>query len=63
MSANVLYLLAVRRGDLAVIAVLASLYPAATIMLSFGLLGERLLRHQLAGAGLALAAVGLISAS
>lgn len=62
MSANILYLLAVRRGELAIIAVLASLYPAATLLLSFRLLGDRLRWHQLAGVGLALAAVALIAA-
>jgi drug/metabolite transporter (DMT)-like permease len=63
MSANVLYLLAVRQGNLAVIAVLASLYPAVTVLLSLGLLGERLHIRQLAGVGLALVAVGLIAAA
>ncbi|HEX4215969.1 MAG TPA: DMT family transporter [Candidatus Dormibacteraeota bacterium] len=62
MGANILYLLAVRQGDLAIIAVLASLYPAATLLLSFRLLGERLRWHQLAGVGLALASVALIAA-
>jgi drug/metabolite transporter (DMT)-like permease len=62
MSANILYLMAVRHGDLAIIAVLASLYPAATLLLSFRLLGERLRWHQLFGVGLALASVALIAA-
>jgi drug/metabolite transporter (DMT)-like permease len=63
MSANVLFLLAVRQGNLAVVAVLASLYPAVTVLLSLGLLGERLHVRQFAGVGLALVAVGLIAAA
>jgi drug/metabolite transporter (DMT)-like permease len=62
MGANILYLVAVRHGDLAIIAVLASLYPAVTLLLSFRLLGERLRWHQLAGVGLALVSVALIAA-
>lgn len=61
MAANVLFLMAVRRGDLAVVAVLASLYPVVTVILSLRLLGERLRGRQLVGAALALVAVGLIA--
>ena len=61
MAANVLYLLAVRRGLLSLIGVLSSLYPASTIVLARIVLRERLGRLQglglvLAGAGVALMA-------
>lgn len=52
--ANVSYLLATRRGLLSIVALLASLYPAATVMMARVLLRERLSRTQavgLAGAG------------
>lgn len=63
MSANVLFLLAVRHGVLALVAVLISLYPAVTVLLALGLLRERLRATQLVGIALALAAVTLIAAS
>jgi uncharacterized membrane protein len=63
MSANLLLLLALRRGLLTLVAVLVSLYPAATVGLAVALLGERPRPAQVAGVGLALAAVGLIAAS
>ena len=58
--ANVLYLLASRRGLLSVTALLASLYPAATVVLARVVLGERLSGAQAAGLAGAAAAVGLI---
>lgn len=61
MTANALYLLAVSRGLLSLIAVLASLYPVSTIVLARVLLGERLARSQWAGIVAAVAAVALIS--
>jgi drug/metabolite transporter (DMT)-like permease len=58
--ANVLYLLAVRRGLLSVVATLASLYPASTVLLARVVLGERVRLVQAAGLAVAAAAVMLI---
>lgn len=60
-AANALYLLAVRRGLLAVVAVLTALYPASTLVLARIVLGERLGRVQRAGLVVAASAVVLIS--
>lgn len=59
--ANFAFLLAVRDGDLAVVAVITALYPAATVLLARAVLGERLGRSQLAGLGLAAVAVSLLA--
>lgn len=61
MLANVLYLLAVQRGMLIVVAVLVSLYPASTLLLARYVLGERLRPVQVAGVVGALIAVALIA--
>lgn len=61
VTANALYLLAVRRGLLSLVAVLSSLYPAGTVLLARFVLRERLSPVQLAGFGTALAGVVLIS--
>jgi len=62
MLANVLYLLAVRQGMLSVVAPLSSLYPGATVLLAWIVLGERLHWFQWAGVACAAAAVALITA-
>ncbi len=62
MVANILYLVAVRQGQLSVIATLASLYPASTILLARVVLGERLVRHQKIGVAGAVAAAAMIVA-
>jgi drug/metabolite transporter (DMT)-like permease len=58
--ANLLFLLAARNGDLAVVAVIVALYPAGTVLLARRVLGERLHRGQLVGLGAAALAVGLL---
>ena len=61
MTANAIYLLAARRGLIALVAVLSSLYPASTVLLARLVLKERLLGLQIAGLGLAAAGVTLIA--
>jgi drug/metabolite transporter (DMT)-like permease len=58
---NMLFTLATRLGRLDIAAVLASLYPAGTILLAAWQLHERPTRRQLSGMGVALAAVVLIT--
>jgi drug/metabolite transporter (DMT)-like permease len=60
MLANALYLVATRYGPLSLVATLASLYPASTVLLARVTLGERLTQWQSLGVGCALAAVVLI---
>lgn len=60
--ANLTYVLATHRGLLALVAVLSSLYPAATLVLARAVLREHLARGQLAGLLLAAVAVALIAA-
>lgn len=60
MVANGLYLIAVRQGQLGLVATLASLYPASTVILARLVLGERLGRAQLMGVATAVAAIVLI---
>lgn len=61
MSANVLYLFAVRQGELSLVGLLSSLYPVSTVVLAAVVLRERLSRLQLAGVGGCAVAVALIA--
>jgi drug/metabolite transporter (DMT)-like permease len=60
--ANALFAVASTKGVLPVVAVGGSMYPAFTIALAHGVLGERLARIQWAGVALALLGVALIAA-
>jgi drug/metabolite transporter (DMT)-like permease len=62
-GANLLFAYAVIGGNLAVVGVLGSLYPVATVVLAWWLLGERLSGGQNAGVVLALTGVGLLAAA
>jgi drug/metabolite transporter (DMT)-like permease len=61
VAANVLYLVASRRGLLSLVAVLTSLYPASTVILARAVLHERMSRVQLLGLALVIAGVALIA--
>ncbi|MGI9616148.1 MAG: EamA family transporter [Acidimicrobiales bacterium] len=61
-AANVGFLLATLRGELAVVAVLTSLYPIATAALAAAVLGERMTNVQAVGFAGALGATTLIAA-
>ncbi len=58
---NLFYMMASQMGRLDVAAVICSMYPAGTILLAGILLREHPTKRQVAGMGLALAAVGLLS--
>lgn len=60
-TANASYLAATRRGLLSVVAVVASMYPASTVLLATVLDGERLRRPQLVGIVLVVAALILVT--
>lgn len=60
-GANALLLLAVRQGLLSVVAPVANLYPAVTVLLARAFGHERIGRLRLAGLGLAVASLVLIS--
>ncbi len=60
-GANALLLIAVRRGLLSVVAPVANLYPAVTVLLARAFGHERIGRLRLAGLGLAVASLVLIS--
>jgi len=61
MTANALYLLASRTGDLSVVAPLASLYPVTTVVLALLVDHERVRSVQVAGLVLAVAALLLVA--
>ena len=61
MTANTLYLLASRTGDLSVVAPLASLYPVTTVVLAMLVDRERVRSVQVAGLALAVAALLLVA--
>ena len=61
MTANALYLLATRGGDLTIVAPLAALYPVTTVILALLIDHERLRGVQLAGLAFAVAALVLVS--
>lgn len=61
VSANVLYLLAVQRAPLSLIATLVSLAPATTVVLAQLVLRERLAPRQKVGVAVALVAVVLLA--
>jgi uncharacterized membrane protein len=63
MTSTILYLIAVRQGDLAIIGVLASLYPASTVLLARFVLQERIRPIQLCGIVLAVASFALLAFS
>lgn len=60
VAASALYLLATRFGPLSIAVTLSSLYPASTVILARGVLGERLNGLQVTGVACALLAITLI---
>jgi len=62
-AANLLLVLALQSGALAIVSVLVSLYPVVTVVLAASILRERLAAPQLAGVALALVAAVLLSLS
>ena len=59
--ANLTFLLAVRSGDLSIVAVITALYPGVTVVLAWVVLGERLHPAQVAGLAAAALAVSLLA--
>ena len=59
--ANLAFLVAVRAGELSIVAVITALYPAATVVLAGLVLREPVRRAQLAGLGAAVFAVALLA--
>jgi drug/metabolite transporter (DMT)-like permease len=60
---NILLVLALHAGNLAVVAVLVSLYPLATVLLAWFILKERISRVQFLGVVLAITAAVLLGVS
>lgn len=61
MAANILYLVALRHGLLAVVAALTGLYPGATVLLAQTVLDERMHRTQVVGLAVAAVAATLVA--
>ncbi|NNC91293.1 MAG: DMT family transporter [Acidimicrobiia bacterium] len=61
MVANLMFLMAERRGLLTLVSVITALYPASTVLLARFVLHERLARSQLIGLFVAAVGVGLIT--
>jgi drug/metabolite transporter (DMT)-like permease len=61
-SGNALYALATLHGQLVIVSVLGSLYPAVTVLLAYRVLGERLGGVQQLGVAATLGGVVLVSA-
>jgi drug/metabolite transporter (DMT)-like permease len=61
ITANALFILAAARGELSIIAPIASLYPVSTVLLALGVDRERVRPIQLAGLGLAATALVLVA--
>ena len=59
-GANVLLMIALHAGNVAIVAVLVNLYPVATVVLAWAVLRERVSRTQAVGAALAIAASVLL---
>ena len=62
-TANGIFQVAVKYDSLAIVAVIGSLYPAATVVLARYFLGERMTKWQAAGVALALVAAATLSIS
>lgn len=60
---NLAFIISTADGELAIVSVVASLFPAATVGLAYLFLGERLSRAQLIGVAAALLAVALVSSA
>ena len=60
---NLAFIVSTAEGDLAIVSVVGSLFPAATVGLAYLFLGERLSRAQLVGVAAALMAVALVSSA
>jgi drug/metabolite transporter (DMT)-like permease len=62
MAGNAAFILAAQAGQLAIAAVLSSLYPVVTVVLAIAVLRERLTPRHVVGIGVTALAIALISA-